>query len=117
MVLLILLASAALVLSSVANIRNRQQDKETLTARVIQSCEQFNRTRKTTYESNRALAAISIANGRTPGYISPVIIAFLEFNEDANEPVSCDLSDPNFMIDPTQPSIPPIPEVFNVSPS
>lgn len=117
MMLVVILTSTAMVLASLAVQRNREQDKEILAreqdrlrAQQVQACVQFNLTRRTTYESNRALAAIAIANSTTPNVVSPVVADFLAYNEDANDPVSCDVNDSNFMIDTSIPSIPPIPE-------
>lgn len=118
MLLVVLLASSALALSSLAVQRSTEQDKLRLLGeqrrvneRLIQGCDQFNLTRKIMYDSNQALAAIAIVNSPNPNEISPAIRQFLLYNMEANDPVSCDLNDPDFMKDTTPPTVPPIPEV------
>ena len=118
MMITVILASLALFLSSLAVQRNRQQDRDAaiserdrINAQLVAGCEQFNLSREIQYNSTKALAAIAIANSQRPDVIPPAVQALLDYNEQANEPVSCDLTDPNFGKDTTPPSIPPLPGV------
>lgn len=108
MFLVVLLASIALFFTTLANIRNRQQDREDAVRALVAQCEATNQSRKNTYDSNMALALLAVYNARTPiEELPPLIRDFVKFTQQAFEPLNCDPESPDFARDVTPPdSIP-----------
>jgi len=111
MLLIVLLASLALLFSTLAVVEAREEEKRRIEELSISQCEALNQSRKNIYDSNMALATMTILNAREPlTTLPPIVEQFVRFTAQAYDPISCDINDSNFGKDSSPPdTLPPNP--------